>query len=295
MREMPFTRPTIVAASQLLDRHTQAAFDAMTLRLALEDEVPDGPGLSVPKKCNIVARIVVQRPGQVIQTVEGNVTLAEAVVREAVELLNPQFHKPDQDAFLRGLARDGYVVELGEGREPHRLRIALPEETALPATDDEVRQLLRQKGFEIPAGHLDQAIEAHTRRLGGRQRPAAHLLRRPFRRARRQDRPRRSHGECLVRDCPRSAGSSSCIPIVPRPDLVVNRRVTLRSWASLSTHSGLSRPTLQIIRPSPVNHNEAAAGKGHRGRTFPRAGRRPETRPRWRTEALRHGHSPGRA
>jgi len=163
MREMPFTRPTVIAAAQLLDRHTQAAFDTMVLRLALEDEVPDGPGLSVPKKCNIVARIVLQRPGQVIQTVDGNVTLAEAMVREAVTLIRPRFPSSDQDAFLRGLARDGYVVEFGEGRDPHRLRMALPEEVALPETDDEVRQLLRQNGFEIPAGHLDQTIEAHTR------------------------------------------------------------------------------------------------------------------------------------
>lgn len=41
--------------------------------------------------------------------------------------------------------------------------MALPDEVALPETDDEVRQLLRQNGFDVPAGHLDQAIEAHTR------------------------------------------------------------------------------------------------------------------------------------
>ncbi len=163
MREMPFTRPTIVAAAAMVGRHNQAAFDAMVLRLALENEVPDGPGLSVPKKCNIVARIVLQRAGEVIQTVDGKVTLAEVIVREAVALFNPHFVSSDQEAFLRGLARDGYVVEAGEGRNPHRLRVALPEEIALPEADDEVRQLLRQNGFAVPAGHLDQAIEAHTR------------------------------------------------------------------------------------------------------------------------------------
>lgn len=163
MRETPFTRPTIVAASQMLDRHTQATFDAMVLRLTLEGEVPDGPGFSTPKKCNIVAKAVLQRPEQVIQTVDGTVTLAEAMVREAVLLLNPHFQKQDQDAFLRGLARDGYVIEFSEGREPPKLRMALPEEVALPDTDDEVRQLLRRNSFVVPAGHLEQAIEAHTR------------------------------------------------------------------------------------------------------------------------------------
>ena len=163
MRATPFTRPTVLAAAAMLDRHVQASFDALVLRLGLEDDVPDGPGLSTAKKCNIVARIVLQRPGVVVQTVDGNVTLAEALVREAVTLINPHFQKPDQDALVRGLARDGYVVEIGEGRNEHRLRMALPEEIALPETDDEVRQLLTRLDFGTSAGHLDQAIEAHTR------------------------------------------------------------------------------------------------------------------------------------
>ncbi|BBI48776.1 hypothetical protein HORIV_11970 [Vreelandella olivaria] len=43
------------------------------------------------------------------------------------------------------------------------LRAALPEEVLLPETDDEVHQLLKSFGFATPLGHLDQAIEAHTR------------------------------------------------------------------------------------------------------------------------------------
>lgn len=163
MRSAPFTRPTIVAAAKMLDRLTQADFDTMVLRLALEDEIPDGPGLSVPKKSNIVARLTLQRPDQSVVTIDGTMTLAEAVVREAVPLVRPQFPSPVEDAFLRGLARDGYVIEIGEGRAPPRLRAALPDEIALPETDNEVRHLLVQNGFDIPAGHLDQAVEAHTR------------------------------------------------------------------------------------------------------------------------------------
>lgn len=64
MRMEAFTRPTIIAAVALLDRHSQAGFDAMAVRLALEEEVPEGSALSVPKKCNILARIVLQRPGR---------------------------------------------------------------------------------------------------------------------------------------------------------------------------------------------------------------------------------------
>lgn len=43
------------------------------------------------------------------------------------------------------------------------MRSALPDEIDLPATDDEVHQLLTLHQFQIPKGHLDQAIEAHTR------------------------------------------------------------------------------------------------------------------------------------
>ena len=33
----------------------------------------------------------------------------------------------------------------------------------LPACDDEIQQLLKQFGFAVPLGHLDQAIDAHFR------------------------------------------------------------------------------------------------------------------------------------
>jgi hypothetical protein len=63
---------------------------------------------------------------------------------------------------MRGLARDGYVISWDEqGRAT--LRAALPAELELPAIDDEVHQLLKHFQFQTPLGHLDQAIEAHTR------------------------------------------------------------------------------------------------------------------------------------
>jgi hypothetical protein len=152
-----------MAAGEMLERHTQASFDQMILRLGLENEISASTGLSVAKKCGLVGRIIVQRTAQVIQTVEGSMTLGEAVVREAVQLLNLQFENPIQTAFLRGLARDGYVVELDERRKNPKLRAALPDEIDLPASDNEVYELLRLYQFVVPKGHLDQAIEAHTR------------------------------------------------------------------------------------------------------------------------------------
>jgi len=163
MRPTPFTRPTLVAATEMLEGHTQASFDQMTLRLGLENEVSAGAGISVAKKCGQLGRLVVQREAAVIDTLQGRMTLGEAVVREAVLLVSPSFEAPVQTAFLRGLARDGFVVEFDDRRKNPTLRAALPEEVDLPATDDEVHELLKIYQFVTPKGHLEQAIDAHTR------------------------------------------------------------------------------------------------------------------------------------
>jgi len=163
MRPVPFTRATLLAAVEMLERHTQAAFDQMTLRLGLEADVSEGSGISVGKKVGQLGRILVQRSRGVIDTAEGSMTLGEAVVREALPLLNLRFEERKQTNFVRGLARDGYVVEPGERGQDPRLRAALPEEIDLPATDDEVHELLKVFQLVTPKGHLDQAIEAHTR------------------------------------------------------------------------------------------------------------------------------------
>jgi hypothetical protein len=147
----------------MLERHTQASFDQMTLRLGLEAEIDAGSGLSVAKKCGLVGRIIVLRAAQTLSTVEGSMSLGEAVVREALPLLKLSFESPVQTVFLRGLARDGYVVESDDDRKNPSLRAALPEEIDLPASDNEVHELLKLYQFFVPKGHLDQAIDAHTR------------------------------------------------------------------------------------------------------------------------------------
>jgi hypothetical protein len=62
-------------------------------------------------------------------------TLGDAVVREAVQLVN---QNSDDDRFLRfarSLARDGYVLTW---EQEFPIRAALPEEVQLPQADDEV-------------------------------------------------------------------------------------------------------------------------------------------------------------
>jgi hypothetical protein len=162
MRAAPFTRPTIIAAVEFLDtRLTQARFNQLVVRIGLEAEIPSDSSLSVPKKSDLLSRYVLQRPDEIVQTVNGNMTLAEAVVREAVQLTQLGSVFDAQNKLVRGLARDGYVITWDE--EVPRLRAALPNELELPEIDDEVHELLKHFGFVTPLGHLGQAIDAHTR------------------------------------------------------------------------------------------------------------------------------------
>lgn len=164
MKTYPFTRATIVAAVEFLGAMlTQAKFDQLSVRLGLDNEIPQGPAKSVTAKSALLARIINQRATQVVSTLDGPVTLAEAAVREAVRVIMPQYAKAEQERFLRGLALDGYIVSLGEDARTPLLRAALPGEVDLPAADDEVHQLLKHFGFNVPLGHLGQAIDAHTR------------------------------------------------------------------------------------------------------------------------------------
>lgn len=163
MRHAPLSRPTIVAATELLDQHGQAGINRVVIRLGLEAEIPSNTDLSVGKKCALIARAVLQRPGSVLDTVEGPVTLGEAVVREAVLLAQPDSTDVAHTAFLRGLSRDGFVLVPSSSGQSASIRAALPNEVQLPATDDEVHHLLKHFGFTTPLGHLDQAIDAHTR------------------------------------------------------------------------------------------------------------------------------------
>ncbi|MGY4517395.1 hypothetical protein ACVWWW_002963 [Lysobacter sp. HA18] len=163
MRPTPFSRPTIVAATELLDRHSQAGINRVVIRLGLETEVSSNSDVSVGKKCALIARAILLRPDRVLETVDGPMTLGEAVVREAVKLAQPASTDEAHTALLRGLARDGFVLVPAVGGQNASIRAALPSEIQLPATDDEVHHLLRHFGFITPLGHLDQAIDAHTR------------------------------------------------------------------------------------------------------------------------------------
>ncbi len=160
MRTNHFSRPTILAAVDLLKAHfSQAQFDQLALRLGLENEVV---AETTPKKAVQLSKAVVQGGARVVATLDGSMTLPEAVIREAVRVTSAAGSSIEQGPFIRGLALDGFVVEWSRGTPS--LRTALPADAIdLPAADDELHTLLREFGFTVPLGHLDQAIDAHTR------------------------------------------------------------------------------------------------------------------------------------
>jgi hypothetical protein len=163
MPHAPFSRSTLVAAVELLEQHSQARFNQLVLRLGLQDEIPSTTTVSVARKCGLLGEIVIQRFTSALDTIDGLMTLGEAVIREAAQLTRSDSTHQSQMTFVRGLARDGYVLAWDEYGRNASLRTALPDEIQLPRTDDEVHQLLRDLGFHTPLGHLDQAIGAHTR------------------------------------------------------------------------------------------------------------------------------------
>ena len=156
-----FGRVTLVAASEFLERHSQASFNQMVIRLELEQEIPADTKISVQEKCALLARIVTRRSETTLETLEGRTSLGEAVVHEAVAIAEEESPWEPQVRFERALARDGYTLTWDSEGSP-LLRPALPVELG-PKTNDEVRHLLAESGFTIALGHLDQALNAHVR------------------------------------------------------------------------------------------------------------------------------------
>lgn len=164
MKQHPFTRPTIIAGVEFLGSVlTRAQFDQLIVRLDLSNEIPLATEKSVTAKSALLAHVVTQRGPSIIGTVNGQMTLAEAVVREAANICKRDYARPEQAPFLRGLALDGYVVYWEKYSQDPILRSALPNTVDLPAADDEVHNLLKHFNFSVSLGHLDQAIDAHTR------------------------------------------------------------------------------------------------------------------------------------
>jgi len=166
--QLHFTRQTLLAASDLIEKAgTNAGFDLMVQRLELDQWVPSGSEVSVPKKRVVFNKTLLARAELVFWAREGQMTHGEALIREAVRLMSSAPRYEEQKQLERCLARDGFNVswdagDCGQGTPPW-LRRSLPQNVDLPAGDDLVHQHLKHFGFVRSCGHLDQAIDAHTR------------------------------------------------------------------------------------------------------------------------------------
>lgn len=154
-----YSRKTILSATDLLEDAVHSAID----RFALEHELLGdyiGHG-SKRDRANLLARFLLEHPE--VEEDGRNFTdlVVEKFVAEAIHNCT-RYGQFDYATFCqryanlnRSLQRDGYTVEDGQ------LRRSLPEALNLPQADDEVHVLLQRRNFNVPLGHLDQAITAH--------------------------------------------------------------------------------------------------------------------------------------
>lgn len=159
----PFTRPTIIAAANLLTDFTHSAFDNLMLQFGLEARVTSGSGISKQVKANELSRIALSDDPLSVQTSQGTMSLQEAMVRAAMRVAPRAWHGTDWETFSNGLERDGFTLVEDEDNRAFQLQRTLPEIADLPTANDDVHMLLQQHGFIVPLGHLTQAINAHSR------------------------------------------------------------------------------------------------------------------------------------
>jgi hypothetical protein len=162
LTDMPiFSRPTILAATDLLVDFGHAALTRFLLEFGLDDI---GDAGSLRDRANATARYLLRNPDAIAGDGEN---LTDSVVSRLIhdEIRRHTDHTGFHfDRFStryadlqRALDRDGFTVEDGQ------LRRTLPAALDLPGADDEVHALLDQYGYVVPRGHLDQAVAAHAR------------------------------------------------------------------------------------------------------------------------------------
>lgn len=152
-----FTRRTVVAAIEVLERLNQAKFSRLLLTLGPDLDAAVGDGISLTNRLNDLIRFVDRHPDH---TLEGGEPLVDALVEHAIGILPPPSDwtepKPDEAAFRRSLLLEGYVVADGA------LKRTLPADIGVPEAEDEITRLLAKHGMVTTKGHLDEALKTHT-------------------------------------------------------------------------------------------------------------------------------------
>lgn len=157
-----FSRRTVVAAVEMLERFTQAGLTRFLLKLGPDFTRRSGTG-SVTSRLNNLIGLVDESPDRRLDDGE---LLRDVLVETAVGFLprepehewqEPRSLRSDEVAFVRALELDGFLVSGGV------LRRALPVDIELPAAQSEIDRLLEKHGFSVAKGHLKQALDAHAR------------------------------------------------------------------------------------------------------------------------------------
>jgi hypothetical protein len=158
MSEFRFSRRTVIAAIEMLERLERVELTRYLLKLA-----PDLPDLvrsekvSVSECLNNLIRLTDQWPDR--ETDDGQL-FRDALIEKAVTLVHPAWPDyPDAawETFQRALELDGFVITDG------MLRRTLPADVGLPTAESETTRLLQKHGLTTAKGHLDQALDAHGR------------------------------------------------------------------------------------------------------------------------------------
>ncbi|MCL4706489.1 hypothetical protein KJ068_15065 [bacterium] len=158
-----FSRQTIIETCSALEHLSHAELERFLLKFALENSAPqslgsktsrinslikyllDNPDLKGPKGTDIVLEIIEEVISKRISEDFGYIYRNERTIDEVLP------------GLLNSLRHDGYVVKDG------KIRSALPEIIDLLSSENELFLLLDRFGLKATKGHLEQAINAHTR------------------------------------------------------------------------------------------------------------------------------------
>ncbi|MBX9865141.1 MAG: hypothetical protein K2Y42_20555 [Hyphomicrobium sp.] len=156
-----FSRPTIIAATELITRVGHGAFALLALKFGLEKQIPTASAPNLSIKARTVGEFVLEEPAALLPTADGNKTRSAVLVEEAVKQYNPHYPSDADAVFRRALALDGYSLNVDANTSAVTLLPMVPLDLDLPAVEDEVHRRLKDLNFTEPLGHLDQAIDAH--------------------------------------------------------------------------------------------------------------------------------------
>ena len=153
-----FSRNTIIIAIGPLECLTHAQIGSFLLKFGLERIAPKDLG-SKKSRLNAVIQYLIENPDEK-GPYGANLTfeIIEDVLRIIYSNKYASIIKENIPELINSLKRDSYVITI-DGK----LKTMLPETIKLVEKENELGSLLNKFEFTTTIGHLDQAINSHTR------------------------------------------------------------------------------------------------------------------------------------